>query len=163
MGLELRDVRDDDADGLAALIGAIYAEYPGCVLDLDGVDRDLTTRASHVAERDGRFWVVEDGDGLIVACVGYAPVEVDGQPGVELERLYVAASQRGLGLGTGLVERVETAARDLDRAVVELWSDTRFVDAHRLYERLGYQRQPETRDLHDPSDSTEYHYLKHLT
>jgi putative acetyltransferase len=45
---------------------------------------------------------------------------------------------------------------------LELWSDTRFVDAHRLDARLGYRRLPGTRDLHDRSNSTEYHYAKSL-
>jgi len=43
---------------------------------------------------------------------------------------------------------------------VHLWTDTRFTDAHRLYERLGYARLDETRALHDRSGTVEYHYRK---
>jgi hypothetical protein len=39
------------------------------------------------------------------------------------------------------------------------WSDTRFTDAHRLYERLGYIRGG-TRDLGDVSRSVEYFFEK---
>ena len=42
------------------------------------------------------------------------------------------------------------------------WSDTRFLDAHRLYERLGYVRTGETRDLHDLSNTTEFFFVKEL-
>ena len=45
---------------------------------------------------------------------------------------------------------------------VELWSDTRFADAHRLYERLGYRKSGVTRELHDMSGSVEYHFRKEL-
>lgn len=38
-----------------------------------------------------------------------------------------------------------------------LWSDTRFEDAHRLYERLGFQRGGE-RELDDVNETTEYRY-----
>ena len=34
--LVLRPARDGDAAGFIALIGACWAEYPGCVLDVDG-------------------------------------------------------------------------------------------------------------------------------
>jgi putative acetyltransferase len=57
---------------------------------------------------------------------------------------------------------VEREAARNSAAFVELWSDTRFLDAHRLYERLGYTRSPHTRELQDLSNSVEFHFLKHL-
>jgi putative acetyltransferase len=57
---------------------------------------------------------------------------------------------------------VEVEARSRGVQAVELWSDTRFADAHRLYERRGYTRGPETRTLHDKSNSVEYYYRKYL-
>lgn len=161
-GLVARDARDSDADALFRLVGAAYDEYPGCVLDPEGVDADLQQIATTSQQRNGAFWVVEDGRGEIVACVGLAPTEVDGEPGVELKRLYVAASQRRRGVGARLAAHVEATARQLERPVVELWSDTRFESAHRLYTRLGYEPTGETRTLHDPSDTTEYRFVKTL-
>jgi putative acetyltransferase len=158
MRVSLRHVRDDDAEALVALIGGIYADYPGCVLEPDGLDADLRTLGTDYAAKGGEFWVVEE-DGRIVACAGWSPY-ADG--GVELKRLYVAKPVRRQGLGERLVGLVEYAARTHSADVVELWSDTRFEDAHRLYERLGYVRQPETRELHDASNSVEYHFRKQL-
>jgi len=57
---------------------------------------------------------------------------------------------------------VEREARRRDAGVVELWSDTRFTDAHRLYERLGYQHTGKTPDLHDLSNTTELRFTKEL-
>lgn len=77
--------------------------------------------------------------------------------------LYVAAGVRRQGLGTSLVGLVEAEATDRHgAAAVDLWTDTRFHDAHRLYERLGYERQPETRAIGDLSNSVEYHYRRRL-
>ncbi|MGZ4618494.1 MAG: hypothetical protein ACXV3F_07160 [Frankiaceae bacterium] len=45
---------------------------------------------------------------------------------------------------------------------VELWSDTRFANAHRLYERLGYVRTGRRRELHDLSRSTESEFVTTL-
>jgi GNAT superfamily N-acetyltransferase len=160
-GLAVRPVRDADASAVTALVAGVYGEYPGCVLDLPGVDADLAAPRSTIDAKRGDLWVVERG-GSLVACCGWAPTEVGGAPAIELKRLYVAAGERGAGLGTWLVRQVEQVAAERGARAVELWSDTRFADAHRLYTRLGYERQPETRDLHDPSDTTEYRYLRRL-
>ena len=55
----LRPARDEDAPGLVAPIAACWAEYPGCVMDLDGENPELRRFASHCAERRGAAWVAE--------------------------------------------------------------------------------------------------------
>ncbi|MBS3942064.1 MAG: GNAT family N-acetyltransferase, partial [Actinobacteria bacterium] len=119
-GLVLRPVRDDDGPRLVALIGAAYAEYPGCVLDLPDLDADLPVPETTAARRGGRWWVIEDAD-RIVASVGTGAPD-DGA--VELKRLYVAASHRRRGLAAALVERVEAQAAGIGCGTVVLWSDT---------------------------------------
>lgn len=171
VGLTVRQVADEDADALRALVGGVFAEYPGCVLDPEGLDADLAAWATHLDERGGSGWVVVDAgadavgpaDGAVVACVGVAPSD-DDVPGldvaaVELKRLYVAARARQQGLGRALVARVEEWARQHGAGAVVLWSDTRFTDAHRLYERCGYRRTGRARQLHDPSDTTEDEFV----
>lgn len=167
-GLVVRPVADEDADALRALVGGVFAEYPGCVLDPEGLDADLAAWATHLDERGGSGWVVVDPDAGgavddVVACVGVAPA-TDAVPGldiaaVELKRLYVAARARRQGLGRALVARVEAWARAHGAGAVLLWSDTRFADAHRLYERCGYRRTGRARQLHDPSDTTEDEFV----
>lgn len=162
--LRLRPVEDRDAAGLYALVGGVFDEYPGCVLDPDGLDADLAAWRSHLDRVGGAGWVVEDGEGL-VACVGVAPTGADvpgvsaGAEVVELKRLYVHARARRRGLGMALVARVEAWAREHAADAVVLWSDTRFADAHRLYERAGYRRTGRDRELHDPSATTEDEFL----
>jgi putative acetyltransferase len=158
-GTHLRAVRDEDADGLIALVGAAYAEHDGCVLDLPGVDADLTAPASTAAARGGRWWVL-DRDGVIVGSVGAGAVDEHGV--LELKRWYLAADLRGRGLASRLVTRVETHAAALGATTVELWSDSRFDAAHHRYTRLGYHDTGQRRDLHDPSHTTEFHFRKHV-
>jgi RimJ/RimL family protein N-acetyltransferase len=155
----LRAARDVDANGLIALIDAAYREYPGCVLDLPGVDADLLAPATEARRRDGPWWVIERG-GRIVGSVGAGPVRPDGH--LELKRLYLAPEVRGQGLATQLVGLVERHARRLGATAVDLWSDTRFDAAHRRYEQLGFHRTDEQRDLDDPSSTTEYRFVLDL-
>lgn len=137
----LRPVRADEALAVQDLIGGCFAEYPGCVLDLADLDAWMVEPASRP------LWVVpSDVPGELDACVCVGT-------GDELKSLYVRNSARCAGFGTSLVR---LAVRNRAR---QLWSDTRFTDAHRLYERLGWVRQLGTRDLRDPSNTTEYQFL----
>lgn len=158
----LRDARDDDAEALTALVASCFAEYPGCVLDPDGLDADLRAPATHFTTRGGRLWVVER-DGEVVACGGWTPADpaTDGAE-AEVKRIYVAASARRGGIAATLVRRAESAAAAAGAVDVVAWSDTRFHAAHAMYDRLGYVRTPRTRRLHDPSDTTEYEFHRPL-
>jgi putative acetyltransferase len=154
----IRDARDADAPGLIALVGACFAEYPGCVLDVDGEIPELRRIESAFREWGGHFWVVEDEErSEVIGSIGWVPA--DGR--VELRKLYVARRVRRRGLGGRLCALVEEAARARGARSVFLWSDTRFVDAHRLYERRGYGRGP-TRELHDRSETVEFCFERSL-
>jgi len=155
----VRPARDADSAALIALIEGCWAAYPGCVMDVDGEEPWLRAPASAYAARDGVLEVVEL-DRQVVACVGLQP---EGPDAVSLHSLYVAAPARRRGLGAELVERVEAAARRRDATRVTLWSDRRFTDAHRLYQRLGYARLAACRELHDRSNTVEYAFAKDLT
>jgi GNAT superfamily N-acetyltransferase len=108
----------------------------------------------------GALWVLPEG-AWVAACVGWRPTQETGV--AELVKLYVAHHRRGAGLGRALTGLVEQQARDRGGATtVELWSDSRFAAAHRLYEAQGYQATGQTRQLGDLSRTTEYHYRKAL-
>lgn len=159
VGWRVADATDADAGGLVRLVGGCFDAYPGCVLDLPDLDADLLAWGSTLRAADGAGWVVRDTRGELVASVGVTP---SGDATCELKRLYVDRVARRRGLGAALVAVVEAWARARGAGRVELWSDTRFTDAHRLYERLGYADTGARRDLHDPSHTTELHMARAL-
>ncbi len=155
----IRPAEDADAVGMIDLIGGVWSEYPGCVLDVDREEPDLRAIATAYARKGGTFWIGADPSGRVVGSAGLVPV---GDAKMELKKLYVARSHRGAGLGTRLLGWVESEARRRGTAVLELWSDTRFLDGHAFYERHAYVRGSFTRDLHDLSNTTEFHFSKRL-
>jgi GNAT superfamily N-acetyltransferase len=157
--LTIRDAHDGDSGRLIALIATIFAEYPDCILDVDADMPELRNPATAARISNGRWWVA-DLHGDIVGSASMAPL---GNGEVELRRLYVASAARRRGLGEHFVHLVEREAAHRGAQCVSLWTDTRFLDAHRLYERLGYTRSTGTRALNDASNSVEYHYAKGLT
>ncbi len=156
--VSFREAVDADSDALIALIGGVFEEYPGCVMDVDGEMPELRAIASHFRGLQGRFWVAERS-GSVVGCIGFAPLPSDG---VQLHKLYVRADSRRCGIGAALCNLVEASARERGATHVELWSDTRFETAHLVYERRGYLRGSKTRELHDKSDTVEYFFRKDL-
>jgi putative acetyltransferase len=67
-------------------------------------------------------------------------------------RLYLDRSLRGAGTGTLLMRwAVEWAlAHELTR--VEFWSDSRFARAHRFFEKCGFIRTGEVRQMNDGAE-----------
>lgn len=155
----IRDARDSDEEGLIALIGSIFAEYPNCVLAVDEEIPELRHIATSFSAWQGRFWVAERA-GRIVGCIGLTPAHDPG--GIELKKLYVGASERRSGLGGKLTDLVVAEARARGARFIDLWSDTKFETAHRFYENRGFIRNGATRELHDLSDTVEYYFRRQL-
>lgn len=156
-GVQVRPGRDEDAEGFIALIGACWAEYPGCVLDVDGEVPELRALASHFAAKGGALWAAEV-EGSIIGMVGIAPAGLDEV--WALCRLYVAADHRGTGLAARLLALAESHAVAKGARRLLLWSDTRFTRAHRFYAEHGWRRTGETRSLNDLSATVEFRFEK---
>jgi len=152
----LRAGRDEDAAEFIALIGACWAEYPGCVMDVDGEVPELRALASYYAKHNGTLWVAEV-PGRVVGMVGTRPL---GDGAWEICKMYVSADCRGGGVAGALIDAAEAYARAAGARQMQLWTDTRFERAHRFYEKRGYVRQAPLRMLNDLSNSVEYYYVK---
>jgi GNAT superfamily N-acetyltransferase len=138
-GLRIRRATTGDSAHAAAVVKAVYDEY-GFTWDEDGYHSDLRDvesayAAFFVAELDGRV-------------VGTAGLSEHGS----LERLYVLPDARGAGAGSALLAAVADESRRRGHATLEIWSDKRFEDAHRLYLRTGARIVGER--VHDDPDSS---------
>ncbi|MCP2259183.1 Ribosomal protein S18 acetylase RimI [Streptoalloteichus tenebrarius] len=85
-----------------------------------------------VAEREGR--VVGTLQLTFIAGLSHR-----GATRAQIEGVRVRGTERGGGLGGELVRWAVEEARAAGCAIVQLTSDRTRVDAHRFYERLGFQ------------------------
>lgn len=156
----VREAVDADAEQIIDLITGVYAEYQGCVLLVDKEEPELKTPKTSFEKIGGRFWVAEC-DGNVCGTIALTPTDAPGF--ARLHKLYVSSAARGRGIGEALCNLAEqTAKSELHAENFMLYTDSRFLDAHRLYERLEYIRQPGLVERADASHSVEYVYTKRL-
>jgi putative acetyltransferase len=157
--LTFRPVEDRDAQDLYGLLTLCFAQYPGCYIDPHDDMPDMITPTLWSRQRNGAFWVMEDETGRVCAC---AAVDMPDAATGELHRIYVRPDRQGKGLGKKLITMAEQWAIHRGATRLMAWSDTRFATAHAVYTARGYVKQPETRDLGDVSNSTEFLFLRIL-
>lgn len=140
--MEVRLARTDELEAVGELTVRAYAAYtlgPGdpYVARL----RDATSRA-----RAAELWVAVDGDRLLgsVTCCppGSSYREVSRPDEGEFRMLAVDPDARGTGAGTALAAHCEERAREHGAVGMALSSLAVMTAAHRIYERLGYARDP---------------------
>jgi GNAT superfamily N-acetyltransferase len=153
----IRDGRDEDEAGYIRLIGDAWAEYPNCILDVDGEVPELRALHSYFSKAGGAVWVAE-AEGRIVGMVATRPLGSD--RAWEICKMYVEKSQRGTGLAHRLLGGAEAHAMAQGAERLVLWTDTRFDAAHRFYEKRGFVRAGSIRILDDISKSLEFRYAK---
>ena len=168
MSCTIRPAESGDEAGVIAVIRAVYDEY-GFTWDADDYHADLYDLQAHYVDQGHDFFVAEVG-GLIVGTAALHNFPT--VPGLEglvdvggflriagcdcsLDRLYVPAAHRRHGIGKDLMAETLAKARTLGKRKMEIWSDKRFVEAHRLYQRLGAVVVGE-RICHDPDHSPEW-------
>lgn len=155
--LQIREASDQDSNAVTGLIAGIFAEYPGCVLDVEREEPDLLAIATSFSKKPGKFWVVSRGD-EVAGCLGL----VFHEGFAELKKLYVRKSERRRGIARRLLQE---ALASLDPAAygrLLAWSDSRFVEAHAFYAQQGFKRKPGSRELHDLSRSVEFAFEMEL-
>lgn len=171
MSFRVRLYRVPDVPGVVRAVREVYDEY-GFSWDPDGYHYDLYHLDESYGNPRHAFYVAEAERGEIMGCVGlglHALFRGDvgelirGDSGLprlggtdcSLLRLYVRPSARRQGVGTALLKAVLADAGNRQRKVMEIWSDKRFEDAHRLYQRLG-ARSVSERICDDPDRSPEW-------
>ena len=169
---QIRPTIPADVPGILSLVGSIYTEY-GCVFNPEADDPFLLDPGPYFRTTGGEFWVAVPeaitpvraettlggrtytGDAILeppILATGAVKLHPDAG---ELKTLYVYPTARRKGLGRTLTEMAIAHSRRAGRPRFFLWTDTRFLDAHRLYGAMGFMKFGE-RDLGDSNNSREY-------
>ena len=93
-------------------------------------------------QRDGRLVLVAVLDGRVVGCLSTSVMQVLHRPAPvgRISMMVVEAAVRNRGIGAKLVRAAERALVAEGCQLVEVTSNLARTEAHRFYERLGYER-----------------------
>ena len=113
-----------------------------------GRDTPYATSDFQATAAAAAHFLVAELDRVVVGVVALlAPGEstraVANEDEAELARLVVSAAARRQGIGSALADRCTELARSEGWQAIALWSRPYQRTGHRLYESLGYQRQPD--------------------
>ena len=91
---------------------------------------------------EDRVVLVAELDGAVVGCLTTSVMRVLHRPAPvgRISMMVVDEALRSRGIGARLVQAAEQALAAQGCYMVEVTSHARRVDAHRFYERLGYER-----------------------
>ena len=147
-GMEIRPVKPDEYDEAGRITALAYREFvppdptSGWIEYLESL-ADVRGRA----DRTSVLVAVDEG-----RIVGTATIEIDATIGDDdrelapdvaaLRMLGVDPSVRRAGVGRALVEASMDAARARGKRLFILRTTSRMKAAHRLYESMGFQREP---------------------
>src|SRR5262245_8468944 len=138
------------ASGVLDVIGSVFVEY-GMTFDPENFDSDLLDIERHYAEAGGAFYVLVD-QRRVVGTVAAVPKDT---ATAEIKRLYLRPTYRGRGQGRALPEHILDWIRQGEYRAAIAWSDVRLETAHKVYDRLGFERIGE-RVIDDIDQSQEY-------
>ncbi len=137
----IREARPEGAAAAIALWTEAYVTH-----GVGGRTRLYEVEDFRESRRNGTVFIL-DGDAGLAGVVALAPPGAAGNvvaapEEAELSRLAVAISARRRGIGRALTVHCEQRARAAGWPAIALWSRPAQVEAHRLYESLGYRRVP---------------------
>lgn len=151
----IRVATAEDAEAIVALwTEAYFDEGEG------GRDTPYSHSDFEQTQAAAAHLLVSEPDGAVVGVIALlAPdeptraVALAGE--AELARLVVSSTARRQGIGRALANRCAELAQSEGWLAISLWSRPYQRAGHRLYESLGYQRQPER----DSTDETGFDRL----
>jgi ribosomal protein S18 acetylase RimI-like enzyme len=137
-------IRRATAEDLPSIIALLADDPLGAVREDPSVPlnpRYLQAFAA-IDRDDNQLLAVVERAGTVTGCM-----QITFLPGLsrlgawrgQIEGVRVAASERGSGIGAGMMEWAIQRCRERGCEIVQLTTDKSRADAHRFYERLGFR------------------------
>lgn len=128
----VRSATPEDAEAIGALIVA---------LGYEAATAEVAARLEAI-EESGQSVLVAEIDGEVIGCLSTSMMIVLHRPAPvgRISMLVVDERLRGKGVGAQMIAAAEKLLAGKGCQLVEVTSNLRRVDAHRFWERNGYER-----------------------
>ncbi|CAM5328446.1 MULTISPECIES: GNAT family N-acetyltransferase [Streptomyces] len=136
------EIRRASEDDLPAIVAMLADDPLGAARETPDDLTPYRTAYEQLAADPNQHLVVAVRDGRPVGTLQLTVVPGLSRRGSSrsiIEAVRVHSDERGNGLGTRLIEWAVEESRTLGCRLVQLTSDATRIDAHRFYERLGFE------------------------
>ena len=136
--LNYREMSVTDDAAVAKLIRDNLKKYK---LDIPGTvyfDEGLDHLSDFYVRDERRYFVIEDANGTVIGGIGYAGFELMADT-AELQKLYLADSAKGSGIGYEMIEFIENKMREAGYKQSYLETHDNLKAAIHIYEKCGYK------------------------
>jgi putative acetyltransferase len=137
--LHIRPIVAGDDPVVAAIIRSVMPEFGACGAGFAINDPEVDGMTAAYAIPRAAYFVVVSGD-RVVGCGGVAPLIGGAADECELRKMYFLKEARGTGMGERLLRHCLEVARAFQFNTCYLETLASMHAAHRLYEKLGFQR-----------------------
>ncbi|MFI5782888.1 GNAT family N-acetyltransferase [Nocardia sp. NPDC051570] len=134
--------RSATIDDVPAVVAMLADDALGSTRESPDDLRPYRSAFADIDEDPRQELLVAEYNGAVVgtAQLSYLPgLARQGAVRAQIEAVRVDRSVRGMGLGSRLIEECVRRARERGCALVQLTSDASRADAHRFYDKLGFQ------------------------
>ena len=136
--LKYREMTEADNEAVAALVRDNLKQFG---LDIPGTvyfDEGLDHLSDFYGRDERRYFVIEDANGTVIGGIGYAGFELMADT-AELQKLYLADSAKGSGIGYEMIEFIENKMREAGYKQSYLETHDNLQAAIHIYEKCGYK------------------------
>ncbi|AOR33283.1 GNAT family N-acetyltransferase [Streptomyces fodineus] len=135
------EIRPATADDLPAIVAMLADDPLGAQRESPDDMTPYRTALERLDADPNQHLVVAVREGRVIGTLQLSIIPGLSHKGATralIEAVRIHADERGSGLGSLLIEWAIDSARQLECQMVQLTSDKTRIDAHRLYERLGF-------------------------
>jgi GNAT superfamily N-acetyltransferase len=137
-------IRAAHRDDVPAIVRLLADDFLGATREQasDPLPQRYWEAYDAMAAQGGNELFVAELDGEIVGCLQLTTISGLSRMGLKrglVEGVRVSAARRGHRIGEALMRAAIDRAKQLGCGVVQLTTDIRRTDAHRFYERLGFE------------------------
>lgn len=156
----IRPIEERDNPAIAALIRKIFEEFDAPKTGSVYSDSRTDNLYQCFNRPDAKYWIVECNDEILGGC-GFFPTEGLAPGCAELVKFYLSPLLRGKGIGSYLLNTVETEAKKRGYKQLYIESFPHFHNAVSLYERKGFVHL-DSRIGNSGHSATTIHMLKDI-
>ncbi|MGA5822383.1 GNAT family N-acetyltransferase [Kitasatospora sp. NPDC094028] len=135
-------IRQATVDDLPALVAMLADDPLGATRETPDDPAPYRAAFARIDADPNQHLVVAERAGRVIGTLQLTLIPGLSRKGASrtlIEAVRIHADERGTGLGSELLQWAVCCSRNLGAAIVQLTSDVTRTDAHRFYERLGFE------------------------